>query len=197
MIKLSVSTKGKTVGPQTDLIVEQGSGRIIFIRNSQCGPRVPFSPTSTLPPPLPPPPPSIFIRAPRETSPSSRTLREDFFPRYAQRQGGSRGRERERGLLLSVGSTALPPSPLSIYSAIIVNVPQRAVNEPTTTDRLAEGYRRVEHVFARWRRDLLGNPPNVCATRRGTRFLTRSSRRKDSTLEDLSVIFYRKIRSEL
>lgn len=197
MIKLSVSTKGKTVGPQTDLIVEQGSGRIIFIRNSQCGPRVPFSPTSTLPPPLPPPPPSIFIRAPRETSPSSRTLREDFFPRYAQRQGGSRGRERERGLLLSVDSTALPPSPLSIYSAIIVNVPQRAVNEPTTTDRLAEGYRRVEHVFARWRRDLLENPPNVCTTRRGRRFLTRCSRRKDSTLEDLSVIFYRKIRSEL
>ena len=195
MIKLSVSTKGKTVGPQTDLIVEQGSGRIIFIRNSQCGPRVPFSPTSTSPPP-PPPPPPIFIRAPRETSPSSRTLREDFFPRYAQRQGGSRGRERERGLL-SVGSTALPPSPLSIYSAIIVNVPQRAVNEPTTTDRLAEGYRRVEHVFARWRRDLLENPPNVCASRRGRRFLTRCLRRKDSTLKDLSVIFYRKIRSEL
>lgn len=106
-------------------------------------------------------------------------------------------RERERGLLLSVGSTALPPSPLSIYSAIIVNVPQRAVNEPTTTDRLAEGYRRVEHVFARWRRDLLENPPNVCASRRGRRFLTRCLRRKDSTLKDLSVIFYRKIRSEL
>ena len=196
MIKLSVSTKGKTVGPQTDLIVEQGSGRIIFIRNSQCGPRVPFSPTSTSPPP-PPPPPPIFIRAPRETSPSSRTLREDFFPRYAQRQGGSRGRERERGLLLSVDSTALPPSPLSIYSAIIVNVPQRAVNEPTTTDRLAEGYRRVEHVFARWRRDLLRNLPNVCTTR-GRRFLTRSSRRKEFYFGGFnSVIFYRKIRSEL
>lgn len=106
-------------------------------------------------------------------------------------------RERERGLL-SVGSTALPPSPLSIYSAIIVNVPQRAVNEPTTTDRLAEGYRRVEHVFARWRRDLLENPPNVCASRRGRRFLTRCLRRKEFYFGGFnSVIFYRKIRSEL
>lgn len=127
MIKLSVSTKGKTVGPQTDLIVEQGSGRIIFIRNSQCGPRVPFSPTSTSPPP-PPPPPPIFIRAPRETSPSSRTLREDFFPRYAQRQGGSRGREREvfssllvPQLFLLLHFPFIPPLSLTSRSAPLTN----------------------------------------------------------------------------